>query len=162
MEGPASAGLSFCRRLATCAIKHRDAYIQRATDHASGREQSLAFLRQAVGKASLKLARALASGDERSWHKFRIAVKEVRYLADASVVEPLQETDLEEVISACKELQEHPGNWHDAVIQLHMLEDLEAADVHTGLASVLEERRRQFLSQARDALVDNPVFRILP
>ena len=65
---------------------------------------------------------------------------------------------LEAVTKSCLSLQAALGNWHDATIQMHMLEDLEAAAVHVTLRADLEERKQKFLSQTREILADSDVF----
>jgi CHAD domain-containing protein len=139
-------------------IEEWQAYIQRAADYPSGQELSLLSLDQALGKARLMLSQALTVDDERSWHKFRIAVKDVRYVADASTVSEDEAPYLEAVTKDCKLLQAALGNWHDASIQMHMLEDLEPAAVHVTLGADLEQRKQQFLSQTREILADSNVF----
>jgi CHAD domain-containing protein len=116
------------------------------------------FGRLALIRARLALAFALAADDERSWHKFRIAVKDVRYVADAGGTDPATDERLAEVIEACKSLQALLGNWHDAVVQLRMLDEVESSPVHTRLRSEISERKDLFLSQIRDELDRSPVF----
>jgi CHAD domain-containing protein len=142
-------------------IEEWQAYIQRAADYPSGQELSLLSLDQALGKARLMLSQALTVDDERSWHKFRIAVKDVRYVADASTVSEDEAPYLEAVTKDCKLLQAALGNWHDASIQMHMLEDLEPAAVHVTLGADLEQRKQQFLSQTREILADSNVFTLV-
>jgi len=139
-------------------IEEWQGYIQRSAEHTSGKELSLVSLDQALGKARLMLSQALTVDDERSWHKFRIAVKDVRYVADASIVNEDEVSYLETVTNDCKSLQAALGNWHDATIQMHMLEDLEPAAVHVTLGADLEQRKQQFLSQTREILADSDIF----
>jgi len=139
-------------------IEEWQAYIQRSADHPSGKQLSLLSLDQALGKGRLMLSQALTMDDERSWHKFRIAVKDVRYVADASTVNEDEASYLEAVVKACMSLQAALGNWHDATIQLHMLEDLEMAPVHVTLRADLEERKQRFLTQTREILANSDVF----
>ena len=133
-------------------------YIQRSADYASGKELSILSLDQALGKARLRLSQALTMEDERSWHKFRIAVKDVRYVADASTVNEGEAPYLEAVTNTCLSLQAALGNWHDATIQLNMLEDLENHAVHVSLSEELGGRKQRFLSQTREILADNDHF----
>ena len=133
-------------------------YIQRSAEYPSGKELSILSLDQALGKARLRLSQALAMDDERSWHKFRIAVKEVRYVADASIVKEHEVSYLDAVTDACKSLQAALGNWHDATIQMQMLEELAPATVHVTLQADLEERKQRFLLQTREILADSDVF----
>jgi CHAD domain-containing protein len=133
-------------------------YIQRSADYPARKQLSLLSLEQALSKGRLMLSQALIVDDERRWHKFRIAVKDVRYVADASTVNEDETSYLEAVVNTCKSLQATLGNWHDATIQLQMLEDLEAAAVHVNLRADLEERKQRFLSETREILANSDIF----
>lgn len=133
-------------------------YLELADEYAGRKAPARASLEQALIRARLALAFALSADDERSWHKFRIAVKDVRYVADAGGTDPATDEQLAGVIEACKSLQALLGNWHDAVVQLRMLDEVESSPVHTRLRSEISERKDLFLSQIRDELDRSPVF----
>ena len=109
-------------------------------------------LELALAKARATLGRALSIGDDRSWHKFRIAVKDVRYLADALPGESLA------LIESCKKLQTVLGKWHDTVVQLSLLDELEGAALNEQLSAAIRTRQKRLLSQIRDMLSDDPYF----
>jgi CHAD domain-containing protein len=133
-------------------------FLMRAVEDAPAGEQTLAALQLALTGAREALRRALDANDDRQWHKFRIAIKEVRYVADASAINAANEQQVTEVIAACKKLQTLLGDWHDTVVQLSLLEELEAAAVHARLADQITGRQQQFLTRTR-ALVDKtPLF----
>ncbi len=73
---------------------------------------------QRIGKA---WHRASGKDDRTSWHKLRIAIKGLRYLVDSN---PEFQIRHGELISLCKELQTHLGNWHDTVVHGRLLEEL--------------------------------------
>lgn len=133
-------------------------FLLRAVEEAPAGEQSLAALQLALTGAREALRRALDANDDRHWHKFRIAIKEVRYVADASAVSSANQQQVAEVIEACKKLQTLLGDWHDTVVQLNLLEELETAAVHDRLVDLITGRQQQFLTRTR-ALVDRtPLF----
>jgi len=106
----------------------------------------------------LALDRALAVNDDRSWHKFRIRVKDVRYVAEAGNDDSTNRKYVSSVIESCKQLQTLLGDWHDTVVQLNMLEELPAAPVHSMLRKMVSERKHMFLAQTRDMLAEHPLF----
>jgi CHAD domain-containing protein len=71
-----------------------------------------------VAKRTLKAGRrAMRRGDERSWHKFRIALKNLRYSLDyASGKGDREKHELKAIKKICKRLQDELGNWHDTVV----------------------------------------------
>ena len=123
-----------------------------------------------VMKKSRKVCkRALQTGDDFAWHKFRIAVKNVRYIAEQSTRDPeFCEGELSKVIDACKILQTHLGDWHDTVVQLQLISGPEysaeldttpeLAEVKTRLVDQLQERKRHLLAQVQEALVNQKLF----
>lgn len=104
-------------------------------------------------RTRLALALALASGDDRAWHKFRIAVKQLRYVADALLHDGKPDPELERLVEHCKPLQTALGGWHDAVIQLQLLDELPAAAVNSELREALSERRHARLAEVRELCV---------
>jgi|GEM_PF-2505071 len=134
--------------------------LARADEQAGETRQGLAPLELALTRARLALERALAANDDHSWHKFRIRVKDVRYVADAGNDDPTNRKHVSDVIESCKQLQTSLGDWHDTVVQLNILEELQAAPVHSRLRTVISERKQLFLAQTRDMLVEHPLFAI--
>jgi CHAD domain-containing protein len=94
----------------------------------------------APGKLDTKLQRAAAAGrkaiardDDRSWHKLRIAIKELRYKLDSftpntfnpdSVTRRPQESFNAGLLDECKTLQTLLGDWHDTVVHRQLLDGL--------------------------------------
>jgi len=132
--------------------------LERAVEDAGEAGGGGEALAQALAKARLVLARALDLDDDRSWHKFRIAVKEVRYVADTGGDDPEEGSYLAGLIENCKALQTLLGDWHDTVVQIGMLEELESAPVHETLALLIPQRKQEFLAQIRDVLSERDFF----
>jgi len=115
-------------------------------------------LGKALERARIALAYARTVNDDRAWHKFRIAVKEVRYVAEASRFDPASAEFVATVVDTCKKVQALLGSWHDTVVQLNILAELEASPVHSRLREVISERKQEFLSRTRDDLAKLPLF----
>ena len=127
------------------------AYVERIGERAatsSGR----ATLDQALDKARATLATALDSDEDRAWHKFRIAVKEVRYLADSEAEQHSAVADLASLIENCKALQALLGAWHDSVVQLQLLEDVPDSPERKALRRAIARRRKTQLAAIRRAV----------
>jgi CHAD domain-containing protein len=133
-------------------------FLEQAEENAPGKNQGPDALERALSRVRRALQRALATDNDRRWHKFRIAVKEVRYIAEAWPREPATEQHLSMVINACKKLQTLLGDWHDTVVQLSLLDELEPSPVHERLKSMIGLRKQEFLSQIRDMLAEVPYF----
>ena len=94
--------------------------------------------------------RALKKNNDSSWHKFRIAVKNLRYTLEGSGGEEGQ-TDLKATKRLCKSLQDGLGDWHDTVVHKSLLDSIAtdprvtaSPDVGTALAAleaIIEARR---------------------
>jgi len=106
-------------------------------------------LRTARDRAARARAVALAEETDRTWHKLRIAIKELRYRTEAALSSKAGDDQLERTVEACKELQSALGHWHDTVVQLELLDTLPQAEVHRRLCERIEERRTDCLSLAR-------------
>lgn len=100
--------------------------------------------------------RALQKNTERSWHKFRIAVKNLRYTLEGTGSEQGR-SDLEALKNLCKDLQDGLGDWHDTVVHQGLLESIAtdprvaaSPEVGSALASLLgiiEARRTACLQR---------------
>jgi len=119
----------------------------------------------AIAKARSACWLALAANNQRTWHKFRIAVKNLRYIADAHARDPAcDQQRLNEIIKTCKILQTRLGKWHDAVVQLQMIREPgfaveeRAIVMMSRLAEALEQKKHQLLSQLREALAEQTLF----
>jgi len=120
---------------------------------------------EALAKARRACQLALAAGDDRTWHKFRIAVKNLRYIADASIRDPIcDQQHLDAVIAACKILQTRLGKWHDTVVQLQMIgeqwldDEGKAAAVKSGLSNSLEQKKHLLLAEIKETLAEQTLF----
>ena len=120
-------------------------------------------------KARKAYRKALAAGDDSAWHKFRIAIKNLRYVADASRNDPESDVAyLDSLIEDCKVLQTLLGDWHDTIVQLQMIDGpelsalLEASPELIGIRGSLDfeirQRKRQLLVQIRTFLVEHRLF----
>lgn len=107
-------------------------------------------LRSALDAAGAALGQALDENDEKAWHRLRIALKDVRYVAESQA---RQTPELAEVIAMCLPLQAALGAWHDSVIQLQLLAERPRHPVHARLRRQLQGARRRSLAEAR-ALLD--------
>ena len=67
--------------------------------------------------------KAMARDDHKSWHKLRIAIKELRYTLDTLPQGP-GESATARLLDECKSLQTLLGNWHDTVVHRHLLNEL--------------------------------------
>jgi CHAD domain-containing protein len=120
-------------------------------------EGSLVGGNRKVAKRALKAGhRAMMRGDEGSWHKFRIAIKNLRYRLDyGSVKGDREKDDLKAIKKICKRLQEELGNWHDTVVHRNLLvqiaddpgvgDDPEVEAALGALAAVIEASRAESL-----------------
>jgi CHAD domain-containing protein len=118
-----------------------------------------ASLEAALNKARRALALALAADQDHRWHKFRIAVKDVRYVAEAGKDDPAEGEYLAQVATRCRTLQTLLGDWHDTVVQLGLLGELESTPVHDKLSLLVQKRKARFLSDMHDNLAGQPLFR---
>ena len=119
----------------------------------------------ATSKASNAYWLALTVNDEKTWHKFRIAVKNLRYIADAHIHDPVCDQQcLDEIIKTCKILQTRLGKWHDTVVQLQMIREQEhsieriAIAISITLVEVLEKKKHLLLSQIKASLAEQTIF----
>jgi len=127
------------------------------------------LIAQVLDKARKVCAMAQLVDDDYTWHRFRIAVKNVRYVAIACLDDPGYDQDeIIRVIESCKVLQAHLGVWHDTVVQLELLaEDQSFTDIdpasdqwaiQASLVEQLERKKHQLLDQVREALAEQDLF----
>jgi CHAD domain-containing protein len=119
-------------------------------------------LAASIHKANVVLALAPDDNDDAAWHRLRIAVKEARYQAERAAGETAG-LDPRTVVRTCKALQTSLGAWHDCVVQLRLLTELErqspgAADLLRELRPKIEQLRVQHLERARNRLARQAVF----
>jgi len=136
---------------------------RRATAH---KAPTTAALKPVLARANRALAEALALPDDSGWHPFRIAVKELRYLAERLPADSAGPIDPQVVVDTCKSLQTSLGGWHDCVIQLQLLDELERGapandSVLRELREAIEALRRQRLAEIREAVAQQPLLQAL-
>lgn len=120
------------------------------------------LLAAGIGRANAELAQAPGDNDDAAWHRIRIAVKEVRYQAERAVGETAG-LDPRTIVRTCKVLQTSLGAWHDCVVQLRLLNELErispdAAAMAGELRPKIEQLRLEHLARARERLARQAVF----
>lgn len=133
-------------------------YLETSDENFSDPEAGQAALDQALERARRRLLSARTTESDKRWHKFRISVKEVRYVAEASP----DAAGSAEAITTCKKLQTRLGDWHDTVVQLNLLDELQTAPVHEELTESIQSRKRQFLAQINAMLAQTPLFSMPP
>jgi CHAD domain-containing protein len=155
-------------------LKEWKRFLARALEHSDRQDgdswaTALAgALDAALARARVALVVALQEDDDTSWHKFRIAVKEVRYTAEreppvstcgSQAGEPrVGESGVGEVVEVCKGLQSLLGGWHDCVIQFALLDELAPSPLTEELRSTIVDRRRQRLADIRETVILQPLF----
>jgi CHAD domain-containing protein len=128
--------------------------------HSGARNSSQ--LSSTLTRVDTAMALALQGDDDDAWHRLRIAVKEARYRAERERGGDM-EPDPREVIKTCKRLQAALGAWHDCVVQLNLLDELErmspeAARLAPELRPAILQLRAQHLAEAREQLAAQSVF----
>ncbi len=119
----------------------------------------------ALAKARRACQLALAADDDKTWHKFRIVIKNLRYIADAGIRDPTcDQQHLQAVIAGCKILQTRLGKWHDTVVQLQMIkeqgpgDDDKTATAKARLTNALEQKKHLLLSEIQEILAKQALF----
>jgi CHAD domain-containing protein len=133
-------------------LKEWKRFLARARQHQKGHagefpapalaESRAAALDAAVARARIALTAALQLDDDTSWHKFRIAAKEVRYTAEREPPVPGHGSLAEDLVVTCKALQSSLGGWHDSVIQLQLIDKLPPSPLVVELREIIAQRRR--------------------
>lgn len=138
-------------------LQEWDDILERSTEGVAEDSGDQVSLEQSLARAGVALDRALLLNDDHCWHKLRIRIKEIRYLAETAVNDDAS-GQAAVVVQSCKQLQTLLGDWHDTVVQLNLLEELPAHPVHATLAGLISERKQVFLAQARKILESHPLF----
>ena len=112
----------------------------------------------ALSRARKALAAAQAAGNDRAWHKLRIAVKEVRYQSESSAESADATQRQTELIELCKPVQALLGSWHDCVVQLQILDDMEPAPEHEALRTAIAKMRMEQLAAIEQTVAGHPLF----
>jgi CHAD domain-containing protein len=112
----------------------------------------------ALSRARAALAAAQASGDDRAWHKLRIAVKEIRYQSESCAGSGDAGQRQAALAESCKPLQALLGGWHDCVVQLQMLQEMGPAPEHDVLGAVIATRRAERIAEIETTVEGHPLF----
>lgn len=133
-------------------------YLEQHGADASQPQAGPAPIDHALSGARQALATAQATGEDRAWHKLRIAVKEVRYQSEASAEGVAPGSPQEELIELCKPLQALLGSWHDCVVQLQLLDDMEPSPEHEALRAAIGRLRAEQLALIEQAVAGHSLF----
>jgi len=134
-------------------------YVGQTADESPDESEQQAALSRALGRARAALTTARREDTDRAWHKLRIAIKEVRYQAESIAGDaPAGHVAVQELIEHCKHLQSLLGRWHDCVVQLQMLREMEPTPEQDALQTATDAKRIECLKEIRQALVDHPLF----
>lgn len=120
-------------------------FLEKADEAPLDPEQAGAALAIALANALRRHKRAMKKGSDKRWHKYRIAVKEVRYVAEANT----GIDGMEALVATCKPLQTLLGDWHDTVVQTRLLAELPPAEIHGELTDLIRDRKAALLSDIR-------------
>lgn len=149
------------RRWKQYALRHGT-----ADSGSDGGSDELSQALRRVGKARRK---ALSGNDDRSWHKLRIAIKDLRYWLEYS---PGQKTSRRKsTLRLCRRLQKVLGEWHDTVVHERLLGELadrmdpernpQAAQAVKSLRKTISQLGRERLGQAGAILQQPDTERVL-
>jgi CHAD domain-containing protein len=147
-------------------LKEWKRYLARARKHDKKRDGERSVPAQdgaldaALVRARLALAVALPQDDDTNWHKFRIAVKEVRYTAEREPPIPGGDSLAAQLVETCKAVQSLLGGWHDCVIQLQLIDELPPSPLVAGLRKSLKQRRQQRLADIRAAVAGQSLLKL--
>jgi CHAD domain-containing protein len=142
------------------------AFVQATGVEPDSRDIAPGDLGNKLQRAAAAGHKALARDDDRSWHKLRIAIKELRYHLDTFNLDTLAHRPRHPVtaglLDECKTLQALLGDWHDTVIHRQLLDGLAgqgllepatpAGKAATAMLQALVAKGRQSLEQVRHRL----------
>lgn len=98
---------------------------QKTHEKSFAKPSLVARIESAQRRAKEARYQALNWGDEASWHRFRIAIKDLRYTLDNHDPESdEQRTRIKAAIRLCRQLQNALGDWHDTVVHRQLLSKL--------------------------------------
>ena len=140
-------------------------FVARAGKDSFSADHGASQLARAAERAVRASLRALARGDESSWHKLRIRIKNLRYLLDnADLTRKADRERQARTLKLCKTLQDDLGDWHDTVVHrgllLQLTADPRAASdpaclaVLEHLQVVVRERGAERLQHIREELAE--------
>lgn len=124
-----------------------NAFLEHAHEQAGEHVRPEVALEKAIEVARHRFRLARIEDNNHNWHRYRIAIKEVRYVAEAHP----QLDGADRLAEDCKPLQDLLGDWHDTVVQLGMLEDLPDAPVHAELNALIHRQQEDLLTRIRNS-----------
>ena len=69
-----------------------------------------------------------------------------------------RQTELIELIELCKPVQALLGSWHDCVVQLQILDDMEPAPEHEALRTAIAKMMMEQLAAIEQTVAGHPLF----
>ena len=96
------------------------AYLDSAFDDQRAPPSPELQIAEARARVDAAWSRAQRDGDNRSWHKLRTAIKDLRYILESF---PLGTVD--EPVALCERIQDHLGCWHDSLMHRHLLREVD-------------------------------------
>jgi CHAD domain-containing protein len=126
---------------------------------------SPSYTRDKLSRVSQRAAsagrRALSRGDDKSWHKLRIAIKELRYTLD-NLPKHSRDPETVKTLAWCKRSQEDLGAWHDTVVHRQLSNaladsreppaDINAVNAMNTLCQIIEQEGHDCLERVRSTL----------
>ena len=136
-----------------------EAHLQQAGIETGGHAPTPGELANRLTRANAAGRKALSRGDDRSWHKLRIAIKELRYGLDMPGAQAMPAPFGTRLLDECETLQELLGGWHDTVVHRQLLDAMAeqglldpttpAGRAADALGQALAASGRQLLEQTR-------------
>jgi CHAD domain-containing protein len=100
--------------------KRTETYLAEAIDGSREPPEPEQVVADASARVNHAWERARERADARSWHKLRIAIKDLRYSLDT-----VTRGSVREPVELCKLLQKELGTWHDSIVHRDLLKQLE-------------------------------------
>ena len=88
----------------------------------------------------------------------RIALKEVRYQAESGPGGTRIDATAAALVEQCKPLQSLLGGWHDCVVQLQLLDELEPIQEHDHLRALIGKKEAGDLAEIESTVSGHPLF----
>lgn len=136
-------------------------YTERHPPAGRGKKARRAAIKRSEEAVRRAWARAQAVDSERSWHRLRIAIKQLRYRLEAEHKKS-RSAQMQATLRQCRRLQDHLGAWHDVAIHRQLIRELALqcrAGREQGILALLrrwcdnvERQGRRHLAAARSEL----------
>ena len=142
-------------------LRRWDAFVDKNELEAGNLRVAPGQLRKRIKRASTAAEKAMARNEDQSWHKLRIAIKELRYALNTRPKKHRSSSHAV-LLSECKALQALLGDWHDTVAHRQLLDNLAsdgslnpatpAGEAAAALQQVLVFNGQQSLGQIKQQL----------